>query len=91
MYRARRTLILKFENDALDDSMDLQKVKRSDYYAAIYLIIFYFLAHVSTHLLQVLKEANTIMRMKRPMVEMMVDFKELKGLSLRHTHAIICP
>jgi hypothetical protein len=41
MYRARRTLLVKFEDDSLDESEDIEKV---------------------------LREANTIMRMKRPMV-----------------------
>jgi Protein of unknown function (DUF1350) len=52
MYRARRTLLIKFENDALDESEEILKV---------------------------LKEANTIMRMKRPMVEMEVDLKVMSG------------
>jgi len=52
MYRARRTLLLKFENDAIDESSSIESV---------------------------LKEANTIMRMKRPMVEMEVVLKELTG------------
>ena len=52
MYRARRTLLLKFMNDTLDESEDIEKV---------------------------LKEANTIMRMKRPMIEMTVDLKIIQG------------
>jgi Protein of unknown function (DUF1350) len=52
MYRARRTLLIKFENDALDESEDIEKV---------------------------LREANTIMRMKRPMVEMEVDLRVMSG------------
>ena len=52
MYRARRTLLIKFENDALDESEEILKV---------------------------LREANTIMRMKRPMVEMEVDLKLMTG------------
>lgn len=52
MYRARRTLLIKFENDDLDESEDIEKV---------------------------LREANTIMRMKRPMVEMEVNLKTLSG------------
>ena len=52
MYRARRTLLIKFENDALDESEEIAKV---------------------------LGEANTIMRMKRPMVEMEVDLKVMTG------------
>lgn len=52
MYRARRTLLLKFENDALDESTEIEKV---------------------------LNEANTIMRMKRPMVEMVVDLRVMTG------------
>ena len=52
MYRARRTLLIKFENDALDESEDIEKV---------------------------LREANTIMRMKRPMVEMEVDLRVMTG------------
>ncbi len=55
MYRARNTLLLKFENDALDESVDIERV---------------------------LKEANTIMRMKRPMVEMQVQLKVLQGTHL---------
>ena len=52
MYRARRTLLVKFENDELDESDEIEKV---------------------------LNEANTIMRMKRPMIEMQVDRKTMKG------------
>ena len=52
MYRARRTLLIKFENDALDESVEIEKV---------------------------LREANTIMRMKRPMVEMEVEVKTMTG------------
>jgi hypothetical protein len=52
MYRARRTLLLKFENDDLDESEAIEKV---------------------------LREANTIMRMRRPMVEMEVQLKVLTG------------
>ena len=52
MYRARRTLLIKFENDSLDESEEILKV---------------------------LKEANTIMRMKRPMVEMEVDLRVMTG------------
>jgi len=52
MYRARRTLLLKFENDDLDESEAIEKV---------------------------LREANTIMRMKRPMVEMDVELRILTG------------
>ena len=52
MYRARRTLLLKFENDDLDESEVIEKV---------------------------LREANTIMRMRRPMVEMEVQLKVLTG------------
>ena len=52
MYRARRTLLIKFENDALDESEEIEKV---------------------------LREANTIMRMKRPMVEMEVDLRVMTG------------
>lgn len=52
MYRARRTLVLRFENDEIDESPDIEKV---------------------------LREANTIMRMKRPMIEMQVDFRTLTG------------
>ena len=52
MYRARSTLLLKFKDDSLDESDEIEKV---------------------------LREANTIMRMKRPMVEMEVDLKELTG------------
>jgi len=52
MYRARRTLLLKFDNDDLDESVAIEKV---------------------------LREANTIMRMKRPMVEMDVELRILTG------------
>ena len=52
MYRARRTLLLKFDNDDLDESVEIEKV---------------------------LREANTIMRMKRPMVEMEVELRILSG------------
>lgn len=52
MYRARRTLLIKFDNDDLDESIQIEKV---------------------------LREANTIMRMKRPMVEMEVELKILTG------------
>jgi len=52
MYRARRTLLIKFANDELDESEGIEKV---------------------------LNEANTIMRMKRPMIEMQVDMKILTG------------
>lgn len=55
MYRARKTLLLKFENDALDESVDIERV---------------------------LREANTIMRMKRPMVEMEVELRVLAGTHL---------
>lgn len=52
MYRARHTLLIKFENDAIDESLDIEKV---------------------------LREANTIMRMKRPMIEMEVDLRVIQG------------
>ena len=52
MYRARRTLLLKFENDSLDESEGIEMV---------------------------LREANTIMRMKRPMIEMEVELKLITG------------
>jgi hypothetical protein len=52
MYRARRTLLIKFENDGLDESEEIEKV---------------------------LREANTIMRMKRPMVDMEVDLRVMSG------------
>lgn len=52
MYRARKTLLLQFENDALDESADIERV---------------------------LREANTIMRMKRPMVEMIVERRTIEG------------
>ena len=52
MYRARKTLLLKFNNDALDESTDIERI---------------------------LREANTIMRMKRPMVEMEVELKIIDG------------
>ena len=51
-YRARKTLLIKFENDALDESEEVEKV---------------------------LREANTIMRMKRPMIEMEVELKVMQG------------
>ena len=52
MYRARRTLLIKFSDDSLDESEDIEKV---------------------------LREANTIMRMKRPMVEMEVMLRMMSG------------
>lgn len=52
MYRARRTLLIKFSDDTLDESEDIEKV---------------------------LREANTIMRMKRPMVEMEVMLRLMTG------------
>lgn len=52
MYRARRTLLIKFDNDSIDESEQI---------------------------LSVLREANTIMRMKRPMIEMEVTLKNLPG------------
>ena len=52
MYRARRTLVVKFENDAIDESEEIEKV---------------------------LREANTIMRMRRPMVELDVILKVMTG------------
>ena len=52
MYRARRTLLIKFSDDSLDESEDIEKV---------------------------LREANTIMRMKRPMVEMEVMLRLMTG------------
>ena len=52
MYRARKTLLIKFENDAFDESTDIEKV---------------------------LKEANTIMRMKRPMIQMQCELKTMTG------------
>ena len=52
MYRARRTLLLKFEDDTLDESLAIETT---------------------------LREANTIMRMKRPMVEMEVELRILQG------------
>ena len=52
MYRARRTLLIKFSDDSLDESEDIEKV---------------------------LREANTIMRMKRPMVEMEVMLRMMTG------------
>jgi hypothetical protein len=55
MYRARRTLLIQFENDSLDESDEIEKV---------------------------LKEANTIMRMKRPMVEMHVIMRKMTGTHL---------
>ena len=55
MYRARSTLLLKFENDSIDESEEIEKV---------------------------LREANTIMRMKRPMIEMDVELKCLGGTHL---------
>eukprot|EP01038_Epipyxis_sp_PR26KG_P010080 gene10080-13546_t len=55
MYRARSTLLIKFENDDIDESVEIEKV---------------------------LREANTIMRMKRPMVEMEVELKIMTGTHL---------
>ena len=52
MYRARRTLVVQFAGDGLDESSEVQAV---------------------------LREANTIMRMKRPMIEMEVQLKTLAG------------
>ena len=46
MYRARRTLLIQFENDSIDESKEIEAV---------------------------LREAYTIMRMKRPLVEMEVE------------------
>ena len=51
-YRARRTLILEFENDGIDESEEIE---------------------------QLLKEAESITRMKRPMVEIDVQRKVLEG------------
>ena len=55
MYRARSTLLLKFDDDSLDESEEIEEV---------------------------LREANTIMRMKRPMIEMDVELKYLHGTHL---------
>lgn len=55
MYRARRTLVIQFKQDTLDDSEDIAST---------------------------LREANTIMRMKRPMVEMDVQLTQLDGTHL---------
>ena len=55
MYRARSTLLIKFEDDGLDESEEAEST---------------------------LREANTIMRMKRPMVEMDVTLKVVKGTHL---------
>lgn len=52
MYRARRTLLVQFENDSLDESVEIKKV---------------------------LQEANTIMRMKRPMIEMQCELVTMTG------------
>jgi hypothetical protein len=52
MYRARKSLLVKFEDDAIDESLEIEKV---------------------------LREANTIMRMKRPMIEMGVELRVIKG------------
>ena len=52
MYRARRTLLVKFNHDNLDESEQIQTV---------------------------LREANTIMRMKRPMVDMEATLHTLTG------------
>lgn len=52
MYRARRTLLIKFSDDSIDESAEIEKV---------------------------LREANTIMRMRRPMVEMEVLLREMSG------------
>ena len=55
MYRARSTLLIKFDDDDLDESVEVETI---------------------------LKEANTIMRMKRPMVEMNVQLQVIKGTHL---------
>jgi hypothetical protein len=55
MYRARSTLLIKFEDDSLDESVEAETT---------------------------LREANTIMRMKRPMVEMDVALKVIQGTHL---------
>jgi hypothetical protein len=52
MYRARRTLLIAFEEDTWDESLNMASV---------------------------LREANTIMRMKRPMIEMEVNVKTIAG------------
>ena len=55
MYRARNTLLIKFEDDSLDESVEAETT---------------------------LREANTIMRMKRPMVEMDVALRVIEGTHL---------
>lgn len=55
MYRARSTLLIKFEEDTLDESLEAEAT---------------------------LREANTIMRMKRPMVEMDVALRVIQGTHL---------
>ena len=55
MYRARSTLLIKFNDDNLDESTDVEAT---------------------------LREANTIMRMKRPMVEMDVTLRDIDGTHL---------
>jgi hypothetical protein len=55
MYRARSTLLLKFEDDTLDESIEIEST---------------------------LREANTILRMKRPMVNLEVDLRVLSGTHL---------
>lgn len=55
MYRARSTLLIKFDDDNLDESSEVEST---------------------------LKEANTIMRMKRPMVEMDVKLSVIEGTHL---------
>lgn len=61
MYRARKTLLIKFEKDSLDESLSI---------------------------VDTLKEANTIMRMKRPLIEMQVDLQEIPGNHLTPLVAI---
>jgi hypothetical protein len=55
MYRARKTLVIQFTSDTLDESLSVERT---------------------------LKEANTIMRMKRPMVDMDVQLLTLQGTHL---------
>jgi len=52
MYRARKTLLIRFENDALDETVEIDKI---------------------------LREANTIMRMKRPMIQMQCQMQTISG------------
>lgn len=60
-YRARRTLILEFDNDSLDESGEIEDL---------------------------LKEAERIIRMKRPMVEIDLQRRTMAG---NHATPLIAP